>query len=410
MMLLNQLKITALFLVLGISTAMAQDDIRKFSISAGGGASQFYGDVESELGYNGQIGFKYATSRYFGLKANFTAGQLEGAGERGRSFENQFFQYSIRGVFNISQLANIHYYFPNFNLNAYAGVGQVVSDASFVNTSNPDLNNEFSETTTSLPVGANLEYYLSERLDIFVDINYAHTKSDLIDAYKPARTSNQASDGFATLSLGLTYKLGDQSVEHSDWSRPKDSDRELEKHKEKQKETVSAIETKIDNLQSSIENVKEKKVDQERLRRLEAEINRKLRQLQNKTDSNRKIAKRTPGKAPSKQSSKDGSQDTRQRSAPASYGDFQLSNKRFVNVIGSFKSLAKAKTFVEEVNQEGYNPGILYDFPNRYYYVHVTKSGSLDKARETLQQTRKDFGIDDAWIYFRSADDLEKLR
>lgn len=402
---------TLIFTVLlgGISSVNGQDDIRKFSLSAGGGGTWIYGDVESDLSYNGQIGLKYSTSRYFGLKANFTAGQLEGTGNRNRSFENQFLQYSIRGVFNVSQLANIHYYFPKFNLNAYAGIGRVNNDASFVNGSNEDLNNDFSGTITSLPAGINIEYLLSDRLDIFADLNYAHTKSDLLDGYKPDRTSNQANDGFATVSLGLTYKFGDPSKKHSDWDRPKSSGRELEKHKEKQKRTIEDLETKIDNLQSKIENVAEKKADEETLRELEDRINKTLRKLQEKTDSNRKMVSRVEEEDQAEQK---GSTKRRNQKRTRSKTDdaFYLSNKRFVNVIGSFKTLERAESFVKEVNQKGYNPGILYDFPNRYYYVHVTKSRTLNEAQKTIKQTRKEFGINDAWIYFRSADDLEKWR
>jgi len=87
-----------------------------------------------------------------------------------------------------------------------------------------------------------------------------------------------------------------------------------------------------------------------------------------------------------------------------------IGGKRFVNVIGSYQSLDRAKKFARSIDQEGYNPGILYDYPNQYYYVHVTKSRTLAEAQEAVQQTREDFGIEDAWIYFRSADDLEKMR
>lgn len=392
-----------------LSATIAQENVRKFSIDASGGGSLIYGDIQGNLNYNAQLGVKYSTSRYFGLKANFTAGKLEGDNNR-RSFENNYLQYSIRGVFNISQLGNINYYFPKFNLSAYAGVGNVLNNADFVNDRNNDLDNTFNGSFISAPVGANIKYYLSSKLDLFADVNYAHTKSDLLDAYEPARTANRANDGFATFSIGISYKLGSKSETHYDWDIPEDSDRQLKKFKETQRQKIDEIQTKIENLQSRIENNAEKYAEKDKLQKmkkelaaLESKMNAELSDLQEDIGD-------MEGELPS-ESAKDSdkqAQKTDETKPEPSLN--RLSNKRFVNVIGSFKSLEKAKSFANKVDQEGYNPGVLYDFPNQYHYVHVTKNRYLEDARKALKQTKQDFGIEDAWIYFRSADDLERLR
>jgi TolA-binding protein len=403
--------------ILGIlTTTSGQEDLRRVGIDIGGGGTFVYGDVSSDLSYNGQLGIKYNLSRNFGIKGNFTAGNLEGSGS-GFSFENQFYQYSLRGVFNISQLANIHRTLPSVNLHGYVGVGQVINDATLT-APNPDNDASYTGTSTSVPAGVRLEYKLSKRLDLFGDFNYSYTNNDELDAYDPKTAANRSNDGYSTFTIGLSYNLGKKSNDVADWSRPSTDRSEIKELKEEQESKITKIEQKIDNLQSQIENINNDKANQEALTKLEDQINEKLERLRNQkqadqqSESDQKMDQEDKATADSKDQTGDagGSRQMQQGSQNTSVSPTQLSNKRFVNVIGSFKTLENAKSFVNEVNQEGYNPGILYDYPNNYYYVHVTKSATLDKAQEAIQQTRKDFNIEEAWIYFRSADDLEKLR
>jgi TolA-binding protein len=396
-----------IFTLCCLMTTYGQDQLRKVSIDIGGGGTYVYGDVSSDFSYNGQLGIKYNLSRNFGVKGNFTAGNLKGAGS-GFTFENQFYQYSLRGVFNISQLANIHRTFPSFNLHGYVGIGQVINDATLT-APNPDNDATYTSTSTSVPAGVRLEYQLSNSLDIYGDLNYTYTNNDELDAYDPNTNANRANDGYSTFTIGLSYNLGNTSNEVADWSKPETNASEIRKLKETQEAKIEKIEQKIDNLQSQIENLENNNADQDALARLEDQINKKLQKLQNRTQGDKQSANEAGGDQD--QANKAGSSDRMQRgSQNTAVSPTQLSNKRFVNVIGSFKSLEKAKSFVNNLDKEGYNPGILYDFPNSYYYVHVTKSRTLDKAQKALQQTRDGFGIEDAWIYFRSADDLEKLR
>lgn len=383
-----------LFMTTCLGSSMAQEPLRNFSVDVGGGGTYLNGDINSEISYNGQFGIKYNASRDFGIKANVTAGLLEGS-EGNLAFENQFFQYSLRGVFNVSQLANINRQFPKVNLHAYAGIGNIVNDAEFTNASNPDNNQTFSDNVTTVPLGVKLEYYLSNRLDLFVDVNYTYSNDDILDAYEPTTAANRANDGFSTFSIGLSYKLGEASNEHADWSRSDNQNQRIQELEEKQEKAIDDIERKIDNLQAQIENLKQNNADQDDLQALEQEINQSLETL--REDIETPMDQQDGGSGQSGQASSSGSMSN-------------IGGKRFVNIIGSYKSLDRAKQFAQSIDQEGYNPGILYDYPNRYYYVHVTKSRTLSEAQEAVQQTRKDFGVEDAWIYFRSADDLEKMR
>jgi len=387
-------RICFLLLIGGFFTVSAQgQSLRKVSIDASGGGTFLNGDISSDVSYNGQLGVKYNASRDFGIKANVTTGLLEGS-DGNLAFENQFFQYSLRGVFNVSQLAKINRQFPKINLHAYAGIGNIVNDAEFTNASNPDNNRTFSDNITTVPLGVTLEYYLSNRLDLFADVNYTYSNDDLLDAYEPTTAANRANDGYSTFSIGLSYKLGEASDEHADWSRSDNQNQRIQELEEKQEKAIDDMERKIDNLQAQIENLKQNNADQGDLQALEQEINQSLETL--REDIETPIDQQDGGSS---------------QSGQASSGSMSnIGGKRFVNVIGSYQSLDRAKKFARSIDQEGYNPGILYDYPNQYYYVHVTKSRTLAEAQEAVQQTREDFGIEDAWIYFRSADDLEKMR
>ncbi len=396
-----------IFILGFLMTTSGQDQLRKVSIDIGGGGTYVYGDVSSDFSYNGQLGIKYNLSRNFGVKGNFTAGNLEGTGS-GFTFENQFYQYSLRGVFNISQLANIHNNFPGINLHGYVGIGQVINDATLT-APNPDANATFTSNSTSVPAGVRLEYNLSKSLDIYGDVNYTYTNNDELDAYDPNSNANRANDAYSTFTIGLSYNLGNTSKEVADWSRPETQKSEIKNLKEQQETKIEKIEQKIDNLQTQIESLKNNNADKDAVAKLENQINQKLKKLRNNTQSSESD---TESKAKKADKENEMQQDKQMQKAAEKGGinPGRLSNKRFVNVIGSFKSLQKAKNFVNQIDQEGYDPGILYDYPNNYYYVHVTKNATFDKAQEAIQQTRKDFNIEEAWIYFRSADDLERLR
>lgn len=373
--------------------ASAQDEpLRNLSIDVGGGGAFIYGDIQSDFTFNGQLGAKYNLSKIFGLKANMTTGVLKGNQDI-VSFKNNFFQYSLRGVFNVSQLANFNRQFPRINLHSYAGVGRLSNNAEFKNANNPDQNQNFNESLTSIPLGINLEYFLSNRIDLFADFNYNFTNNDFVDGYSPALNANKSNDGYSTLTIGLSYKLGPKNREHADWSQSDNMNRRLTKVEEKQEEAINAVEKKIDVLQTRIANYEKNNINEVELREYEQQINQNLEALRSDIQTplshqdNSKI--REPGNR--------------------DINIHDLSNKRFVNVIGSFKSIKRAKTFTNNLDQEGYKAGILYDYPNNYYYVHVTQNYTLKEAQQAIQKTRKDFGIEGSWIYFRSADDLEKL-
>lgn len=385
--------------------AEAQIEKRTLSISGSGGVSLFYGDIDTDATFNGQLGLKHCFSPYFGIKGNFTAGRLQGS-ENTLEFKNDYLQTSLRAVLNISQIAEFKNQAPNFNLDAYAALGYIFNNAQFRNNNGSAIpDNDFNGEIVSTPVGVNIKYRISQRIDIFVDANYAHGRKDLLDAFKPNTNSNIANDGFAVFNLGIAYKPGKKQKPHSDWIISNQAARKIDRLEEETELKVDEIELKIENLQARIAQLESENADQKDIRKLENRLNKKLKKLQSEVDT---IKVEKPDSMTIKE------YNYRKSAYPkgevSESRDIKRNNKRFVNVIGTFNRLDNAINFAKQKDQEGYNPGVLFDFYRQYYYVHVTSSETFDQARIKLRKTKKDFGIEDAWIYFRSADDLEKLR
>lgn len=402
------LLVTPLFL-------FGQEDTRNLSLDLSGGGSLSHADIDSDVGYFGNVGLKYNLSTQFGLKGSVSYGLLQGSNDDPlQAFENQFFQYSLRGVFNVSQMADIHKTFPNINLHSYAGIGNMHNDAT--DTRDPsevpegeELREDFTGTNIVIPLGVNIEFKLSDRLDLFADVNYNYTNNDELDGYNPSTSANQFTDAYSTYTLGLSYKFGDASKKHADWATTSVED-ELKKLKNQQKKRIDTIVNKVNSVQSRIVELRENSAEQESIRKLETRINKEIQKIEGKESEEKDGEGNGNGKKAARSGGSDGGgNNVEMGQRDKIYNNVSISNKRFINVVGSFKNEADAKTFVKEIEEQGYNPGILYNYDNGgWYYVHINKHEKFKKSRQALKEVREDLDVSDAWIYYRSADDIEK--
>lgn len=378
----------------------SQDNARNLSIDLSGGANYSYGDINSLWAPTGNFGVKYTLSNQFGLRGSFRTGLLKGGeDEWNREFENQYFQYSMQGVFNISQMTNLHQTLPKINLLANVGIGRIHNDATDTRRDYPEGEESRPDNTgTALvyPFGGTVKFYLSKRFDVNLRVNYVYASSDKIDNYAVKNGSNRFNDGYATFGAGLTYKFGSSDEQHQDWER-KNYQQQMKELKKDQRQKMKALKSKVDKLQTLISSNSLASWENEaRLNRL---------QNQSAQAQGKDIMKPSNEKEGKEVTKKDVTQKQVDKKVVKAGG---LSNKRFVTVLGSFKSESSAKELAKEIKEKGYDPGVLYNYYKGWYYVHVNKNEELDAARKNLKETREDVGIEDAWIYFRSADDLEK--
>ncbi len=381
-----------------------QENGGDLSLNIAGGANYSYGDINSLWAPTGNIGLKYSLSNQFGLKGNFRAGLLKGGeDEWNREFENQYFQYSMQGVFNISQMTSLHKTLPKINLLAHLGAGRIHNDATDTRTDYPEGESPRPDNTgTALvyPIGGTVKFYLSNRLDIDATVGYVYSSNDKLDNYAVKNEGNRFNDGYGTFEAGLTYKFGVSSSDedHKDWERD-NLRKEIKELKKDQRQKLRVLNSKVDKLQTLVSTNSLASWENE------AEINR----LQGQTKEE-KVLKPTEEGADKESKDVTKKEITKKDVDKKIVRKGGLSNKRFVNVLGSFKTESSAKEFAKEIEEKGYDPGVLYNYYKGWYYVHINKNEELDAAREALKETKKDLGIEDAWIYFRSADDLEKYK
>jgi len=414
------LRFKQIFSIILLATPLflfSQEDTRNLSLDVAGGGSLIHADIESDIGYYGNFGLKYNLSTQFGVKGAFSYGLLQGeASDPKQSFENQFFQYSLKGVFNVSQMANIHKTFPNINLHSYAGIGMMDNEVTDTREASEisegeELRDDYTGNNIVIPLGINLEFKLSDRLDLFADINYNYTNNDKLDGYNPAVAANQFTDHYSTYTLGLSFKFGDVSKKHADWATTS-LEEEIERLKSQQKKRIDTIVNKVDNVESRIVELRENSADQETIKELETTINKKIQKVEEKEDERKEGEGKGDGEKAARSDGSDGEGDGAEMSEMAgTSNNVSISNKRFINVVGSFKNEEDAKSFVKKVEKQGYNPGMLYNYDNGgWYYIHINKHEKFNESKKTLKKVREELDVSDAWIYYRSADDIEKYQ
>lgn len=402
------------FLFLLPVTVFGQNDNSNFSINLSGGTNYFHGDISSQWGYLGKGGLKYNISNQFALEGEFRTGLLKGGDDPyDRKFENQFMQYGINGVLNVSKLSSLHVVWPDIAILAKAGIHQMNSSAQDLKDypEGTEPRDDYNGSDIVFPIGGKIKYNLSKRLDIGIGVDYAYTNTDQLDNYDVSEPTNRFNDGYSTYTLGLTIKLGEKSAEHADWDQSSELEKKIEEIDQKYKQKLRVTTEQIRRL-------KEEKANKEALNIINDELNRvksnqsKTRKGESKDETAGEDAKAKDGNGEKDRDNGGASTTkTQTRSGNKNDGDgLRLDNRRFVTVLGSFKTLDQAKQFADQIAEEGYNPGVLYNYYRDWFYVHVNKHEDNQKAIEARKKVAEDLNINDAWIYFRSADDLEKYK
>lgn len=186
--------------------------------------------------YDGQIGLGYQFSKVFGLNAKFGTGTL--AGEKHNqlltpigltqnyynlqldkttfmeanlnltiNLSNLFFGYNPRRVFN---------FIPHFGIGGIRYHAGAVNNLSTLSTASGeggtgtkvlDAKTD-AEMTYTIPVGAELNFNVSPKLDIFVDYTFAFAGNDKLDqTTKAVDDIKVINDMYSSVNLGLRFKF-----------------------------------------------------------------------------------------------------------------------------------------------------------------------------------------------------------
>lgn len=364
-------------LVLFLAVSAKAQEGKRFSVDISGGLDYCHGDINSNFSPAGEIGARYALTHHFSLRADLRKGFLSGSeSDFGREFENDYFSYSVTGMFNISKMTDLQRALPNIAFLLYGGVGIIqsnskdVADYSESSLARP----KYTGSDVIYPMGGIAKFYLTERIDLNVNIGYVYSNSDELDNYAIKNNGNRFNDGFSTYSIGLSFKLGKKGKEHVDWL--KDGwEAEIANLDKTYSRRIHVLAKKVETLELNVDSqgilIYNNETEIKHLRRLIDIQNDSIASLSTRLSDN----------------------------------PFQLKN-RFVTVVGSFRDVNRARTFADKLKGEGYNPEIIYNYGRNWHYVYVKTYDDVNEARKNLTEYRRLFK--GAWIYFKSCDDIQR--
>jgi hypothetical protein len=215
-------------------------EISRFSITARGGLTQFYGELNEQdmLGSYG-IGLNGKISKAIYLGIDYSAGKVGG---QKVTFFNSYFIAEYNAVEVIGRW-NLTRQFSRrkedlFDISVYGGVGMILFHANAYDLDSGELV-RFSNSETSkrnplflrwgnprgragikktheriIPIGSSFDYNLTERLKVGMDFRFYFVRTDKLDATSGQRLinpeeadsySNTPNDKFSLLSATLTY-------------------------------------------------------------------------------------------------------------------------------------------------------------------------------------------------------------
>lgn len=239
-------------------------DYSKFSVSAGAGISNYYGDLIkknrlfAQPSYSFSAGTQYAITPNFAAKLDLGFQKLQGSDskpggaypQRYLRFESDVFDFAIAAEYTILNL-------DKFPISPYvsAGFGVVVfnpyTEDVLGNRQNlvqlategqgiPGYPEKYSTSAAEFPLGAGIKYRINKEVMLSLDFNYRITKTDYLDDVSSSTYPNKAlldarnpltstytwrgsgpyptspsvsrgnpdnNDGFFTTQLKLTFKL-----------------------------------------------------------------------------------------------------------------------------------------------------------------------------------------------------------
>ena len=207
--------------------------------------------------FDGMLGLGYQLGKVIGINAKFGTGTLSGEkhhqeltpiGGAGNYFDLQmdkttFMEGNVNLTFNLSNL--FFGYNPRrvFNFIPHLGIGGIRYHAGAVNQVSPLTTDtgeggftklldakEEAEMTYTVPVGAELNFNIAPKLDIYVDYTFAFAGNDKLDQTTKAVDDIQViNDMYSHVNLGLRYKfnnpcdiegMADRANEIKMWAEP----------------------------------------------------------------------------------------------------------------------------------------------------------------------------------------------
>jgi len=209
---------------------------RHWYVQGSVGTNAFFGDISTydhdpfnKLKYESKFGYSFSAGKWInewgGAHFTFSGGALKGTRNNYESNAN-FYQYTVEGVVNITQLINKWDMQSLFYIYAKVGFGLIEFNALYTNINSGDTINiigkhsPFGKRVTEwvIPIGFGGVYNIDDNFGVFFDATLNYTHTDKLDAkYKNGTDDNNDYYIYASVGVKYTFTIKDQ---HGKYKRP----------------------------------------------------------------------------------------------------------------------------------------------------------------------------------------------
>ncbi len=381
-----------------IPEARADDYPSNWSLDLKGGITSGFFTFDSKTTAQGGFQVRYSMNPVVSFYGDMAFGQFRSLDSMQgvNRFSNDYFAIGLGARMNILRmLTGLNPVTERFGFYGATGIGLMRGDVSVSDTNLPGYsarNAPVNAVVYRIATGA--AYRINRRVDVFVQAEFNHSGSDLLDGYQRVDGGStgriSGGDSFVNTSAGISIKFGRSQVRHADWQQ---YDHRTDPLARSLQAEITRLETELDERKRSQEQLTQ------RLQSLNQTINEfsylintaqkeefklydsQLLSLQNRMDM--------------MQSDINGITERVEVQQPVSEED------RFFVVASVFRNSENAETQLREVRNEGFDQASIQQDRRRNYYL-VTYSGhtTREAALEEMHRVRADVNPD-SWVYVK---------
>jgi len=381
-----------------IPEVRAIDYPSNWSLDVKGGITSGFFTFDSKTTAQGGFLVRYSMNPVVSFYGDMAFGQFRSLDSMQgvNGFSNDYFAIGLGTRMNILRmLTGLNPVTENFGLYGATGIGLMRGDVSVCDTDLPGYSGRNAPVNAVIyRIATGATYRISRRVDMFVQAEFNHSNSDLLDGYQRVDGGSSGrfsgGDSFLNTSAGITIKLGSSQVRHVDWQQYDHRTDPLARH----------LQADIDRLEAELSE-RERAHEQlaQRMRSLNQTINEfsylintaykeefklydsQLISLQNRVDMMQSdindITERVDVQRP------------------------ETEENRFFVVAAVFRNMENARRSLQQIRDAGFDQATVQQDRRRNYYL-VAYSGhtSQDAALEEMRRIRAEVNPE-SWVYVK---------
>ena len=267
------LLLTMMFLTIGMGIAQPSnthrsDDIKKDSTAVEKmkynswdaalllGMQNYYGDLSNNnffpggtmsgsFNWNAGLRVKYNFSRYFGFQGNFSYGRMAAQLESNNNyFKGSTIDFDLGLFLNMTTLLNPKKYNKRWYWDVNFNYGGLKYDAESFDGSDNSLGTS-SELNAQLGFGTLLQYRITDKLDLGLDLRVNKVGHDLLDNVAKGKSN----DAYGHVSLILGYTFGKEEESYK-WNPMEDELKELWEAVNKNSDDIDSLDNRVSKLEA----------------------------------------------------------------------------------------------------------------------------------------------------------------